>query len=128
MSPNDALLFRRAVVWFYASSPRCHMCFGCLRACLVGVAVSYGVAAAFPSTASAQTDTASLRGSVADPTGAAVPNAVVRLTDVDRGLETAVTTGDGGRYSFATVRPGRYEIEVEKSGFSLLRLTGITVN
>src|SRR5688500_14756055 len=101
---------------------------GRVRVCLAGVALISVVAAGPPVTARAQTETASIRGSVTDPTGAVVPDAAVRLIDVDRGLAIATTTGNGGWYTFATVRPGRYQMEVEKSGFNLVRLTGITVN
>ena len=78
--------------------------------------------------AHAQTETASIRGSVTDPTGAVVPNATVRLIDVDRGSRTEVPTASGGFYTFASVRPGNYRMEVEKSGFKMVRLTGVTVN
>ena len=37
-------------------------------------------------------------------------------------------SGSGGFYTFASVRPGHYSMEVEKSGFKLVRLTGITVS
>jgi hypothetical protein len=80
------------------------------------------------STAHTQTETATIRGSVTDPTGAVVPRATIRLIDVDRGPQTEATTGNGGFYTFASVRPGHYRMEVEKSGFKLVRLTGITVN
>ena len=85
-------------------------------------------ATTLPSTAQAQTDTASIRGSVTDSSGAVVPDAAIRLRDLDRGSETAVATGSNGRYAFASVRPGSYQLEVEKSGFKLLRVSGITVN
>jgi hypothetical protein len=100
----------------------------CVRACLAGVALISLVIVGSPRPARAQTDTASIRGYVTDQTGALVPTAAVRLIDTDRGLEIGTTTGNAGRYTFAAVRPGRYEIEVEKSGFNLVRLTGITVN
>jgi hypothetical protein len=98
------------------------------RACLTGVALTCFLAACFPATARAQTDTASIRGSVTDPADAVVPDALIRLIDLDRGSETTATTGNGGQYTFGSVRPGRYEIVVEKSGFRLVRITGITVN
>ncbi len=82
----------------------------------------------FHSTAGAQTETAGIYGSVTDPTGAVVPRASVRLIDTDRGTETDIATGNGGLYSFADVRPGHYGMEVEKSGFKLIRLTDLTVN
>ena len=81
-----------------------------------------------PSPAHAQAETGSIRGSVTDPSGAVVPGATVRLIDTDRGLQTEVATGNSGFYTFATVRPGHFRMEVEKSGFKLVRLTRITVN
>jgi len=86
------------------------------------------VAVALLSTAHAQTETGTIRGSVTDPSGAVVPNATIRLIDIDRGINTEVVTGNGGFYTLASVRPGHYQMEVEKSGFKLVRLTGITVN
>ena len=86
------------------------------------------VLACFIPPALAQTETGTIRGSVIDPAGAVVPNASVRLIDVDRGSQTQVATGNGGFYTFANVRPGHYRMEAEKSGFKLVRLTGITVN
>lgn len=80
------------------------------------------------SIANSQTETGSVYGSVTDPTGAVIPRATVRLIDLDRGIETKVATGDSGFYTLANVRPGHYQMEVEKSGFKLIRLTGITVN
>lgn len=78
--------------------------------------------------AHAQTETSSIYGSVTDPTGAVVVNATVRLTDIDRGIQIVTATGNGGFYTFAGVHPGHYRMEVERTGFKLLRLTGITVN
>jgi hypothetical protein len=75
-----------------------------------------------------QTETATIYGSVTDPTGAVVPHATVRLIDTDRNFQNEITTGSSGFYSFPTVQPGSYRMEVEKSGFKLLRVTGIAVN
>jgi carboxypeptidase family protein/TonB-dependent receptor-like protein len=76
----------------------------------------------------AQTETATIRGSVADATGVVVPGATVRLIDAGSGRRTETATGNTGAYMFAAARPGRYTMEVEKSGFKLARLTGITLN
>jgi len=73
-------------------------------------------------------ETGTVRGSVSDTTGARVPDATVRLIDTDRGIQTEVMSGSGGFFIFASVRPGNYNMEVEKSGFKLVRLTGITIN
>ena len=69
-----------------------------------------------------QTETATIRGSVVDPTGAVVQGAIVRLIDVDRGAQTEVATGNSGSYTFASVRPGHYRMEVEKEDSGLLVL------
>jgi len=84
--------------------------------------------AALNSPAYGQTETGTIYGSVADPTGSVVPSATIRLIDVDRGTKIEVATGNTGFYTFASVRPGHYQIEVEKTGFKLVRLTAITVN
>ena len=76
----------------------------------------------------AQTETGTIYGSVSDPTGAVVPSATIRLIDTDRGIKTEVATGNSGFYTLASIRPGHYQMEVEKSGFKLVRLTGITAN
>jgi Carboxypeptidase regulatory-like domain/TonB dependent receptor-like, beta-barrel len=80
------------------------------------------------SPAHGQTETATIYGSVTDPTGAVLANAIVRLIDVDRGTQSQVATGNSGFYTFPSARPGHYRMEVEKSGFKSVRLTGITVN
>jgi carboxypeptidase family protein len=94
---------------------------------LAGVVLMF-LPALLPSAARAQTGTATIRGAVTDPAGAVVPDAVVRLLDLDRGSETAAITGSNGRYTFVSVRPGYYQIEVEKGGFKSIRVTGVTVN
>ena len=57
-----------------------------------------------------------------------VSSATIYLIDVDRGLKSEVATSNAGFYSFASVRPGQYEMQVAKAGFRLERLTGLTVN
>ena len=99
-----------------------------LRSGLPCVALLSLVAAVWPAALFAQSDVASLRGSVLDQTGAVVPDAAVRLIDVDRGSATAAATDGTGRYTFASVRPGRYRIDVDKSGFRPVRIAGVTLN
>jgi hypothetical protein len=58
-----------------------------------------------PPTLHAQTETASISGSVTDPTGAVVPNATVRLMDVDRGRQREVASGNSGFYALPAFVP-----------------------
>lgn len=45
-----------------------------------------------------QTSTGSIRGTVTDPTSAAVPNAKVIAADADRGVNYTTLTDSAGRY------------------------------
>ncbi|MGO9939586.1 MAG: TonB-dependent receptor domain-containing protein [Terracidiphilus sp.] len=78
--------------------------------------------------ADGQSETATIRGVITDQTGAVVPGAAVRLLDTDRGTALEAMTGAEGSYILVNVYPGNYRLEVEKSGFKLIRVSGITVN
>ena len=87
-----------------------------LAASVVAVAVLAPVAAF---RAFAQTPGAALSGSVYDASGAAIPGAMVTISDA-HGAQAAITADDG-MYSFAIVPPGSYNIDVEKAGFQSFR-------
>ena len=67
----------------------------------------------------AQSGTSSaIAGTVADVSGAALPNANVSATDVDTGaVRTEETNGDG-QFLFSQVNPGNYTVTVRASGFA----------
>jgi len=67
----------------------------------------------------------SLRGTITDPSGAAIPNAMVRLTNPATNLARATTTDAQGNYAFAQVTPGTYLLDVAASGFAKYQQTGI---
>lgn len=67
----------------------------------------------------------SLRGNVSDPSGAAIPNATVHLTNTGtNAVRTAITDAQGD-YIYLQVEPGPYRLEVEAAGFSKFAQTGI---
>src|SRR5438270_3217308 len=72
--------------------------------------------------------TASLNGTVTDPSGAAVPNAHVRLVNIETGFERTTETQADGRYLFSQVPVGLYRVESTASGFSTYEQTGIRLN
>src|SRR5438552_12182204 len=51
-------------------------------------------------------DTASITGTVTDPSGAAVKGAQVRVSSPDRGIDHTVPTNDSGDYLVAGLPPG----------------------
>ena len=64
---------------------------------------------------------ATILGTISDPTGAVVPGAIVVLQDSGNGWRgTSATNGDGS-YSFSSLKPGHYQIEVSSSGFKPYR-------
>jgi hypothetical protein len=65
-----------------------------------------------------QAVTASITGTVTDPSGASVPGATVAATSVERGIVYTATTNDSGLYLIANLPVGSYTLKVEKSGFS----------
>ena len=66
----------------------------------------------------AQVNTASLSGLVTDPSGAAVPNVTVNVTNPSTGYVRTVTTDNAGYYAFQNLPIGDYSIRVEASGFN----------
>jgi hypothetical protein len=59
----------------------------------------------------------SLSGLVTDPSGAAVPAASVTLTNVATGVALKNKTSGSGLYSFISLVPGSYQLEVSLTGF-----------
>lgn len=68
-------------------------------------------------TSSAQDIAGKLLGRVQDTSGAVVIGAKVTAHNSDTGIETTVTTGEGGTYSFGSLHIGNYRITVESPGF-----------
>jgi hypothetical protein len=69
----------------------------------------------------------SVVGNVKDPTGAAVPDTAITLTNtVTHQSRETVTRSDGG-YSFATVQPGSYTVKAVKVGFTEFEQTQVLV-
>jgi TonB family protein len=48
-----------------------------------------------------------------------VPNAIVTLVDVGTGLKRTTAADDAGEYSFASLPPGRYRLQVNHPGFAV---------
>jgi hypothetical protein len=70
----------------------------------------------FSGIASAQT-LGEITGDVADPSGAAVPKAVVTVTNMATNLARQTTTNLSGLYIFPDLVPGTYSVKVTASGF-----------
>jgi len=90
---------------------------------LVGAAFTTFIASNLP----AQSIYATLTGVVSDPTQALVAQASVKLKDSQSGsLRETVTNGEG-YYTFASVPPGTYELNIEAKGFDKAHVGGIAM-
>jgi hypothetical protein len=67
--------------------------------------------------ASAQTTPAGLSGTVNDASGVPVPNAKVSLKNVSTGQSNQVQADAQGKYHFAGLAPGQYEVSASAEGF-----------
>ena len=79
---------------------------------LVLVLVFVGVLAG-----SARAQEATVVGTVTDPTGAAIPNASITITNTDTGKTNRVPTNSEGQYVVPDIRIGNYTVRAEASGF-----------
>ncbi len=68
-----------------------------------------------------------ISGTVADPSGAALPNAQVTVTNVDTKAARAGQTSGDGRFLFSQVNPGTYTVTVRADGFAERRSEPVAV-
>lgn len=61
--------------------------------------------------------TTSLQGTVTDPSGAAITQAQITLTNIATNFIRQTTTTAKGGYEFVSVLPGTYKLTVEAKGF-----------
>jgi hypothetical protein len=80
--------------------------------CLTLVVLICGANATF-----AQEVTATISGTVTDPSGAAVVGANVTAKSVERGITYTGVTNDSGIYRLSQLPVGSYDLKIEKTGF-----------
>jgi hypothetical protein len=72
------------------------------------------------STVAAQTGSSTITGSVRDVTGAAIPNARIRVVNEATGFAKDIASNEDGLYRVSSLAPGVYRIEAEAEGFDKL--------
>ncbi len=92
------------------------MRFKCCSAWVVMLLVFAGIGGM---AAWAQTVTGSIRGTVVDPSGAAVPAAQVSARNVNTGVITTTKTDRSGSYNFESLTIGTYVVAAKKVGFNM---------
>jgi hypothetical protein len=81
-----------------------------------------------PRVAFAQYDLGSLVGTIHDPSGAAVPDVTITVTNDATGIATVVKTDQSGDYEVPSLRVGVYTVSASASGFSIAEAKSITVS
>src|SRR5579859_596812 len=69
--------------------------------------------------------TGSLHGQLMDPSGAIVPGATVELSG--GGKQYSATSGGDGSYTFGSLPPGSYSLEVNVPGFTPFSESGVSI-
>lgn len=90
--------------------------FLCVAFALLAAAISYS-----------QQTAGSIKGTITDQLGGLVVEATVVARD-SRGIEKTTTANSSGAYEFRSLLPGKYEIRVTASGFSVLEERNVQVN
>src|SRR5215472_12547697 len=78
--------------------------------------------------ATAQVQNGQFNGTVLDPSGAAIPNAKVTLSNAGTGLSVTATTNQTGAYVAKELPPGTYKIQAEVPGFRTGVHNDVTLN
>lgn len=82
-----------------------------------------------PTAARAQAVYGNIVGTVTDPSGAAVPNAKVTITDTGRNVSFTATTNESGVFNQRFLIVGRYQVRVEAAGFrAFVQEVGVSVD
>ena len=70
---------------------------------------------------------ATIVGTVTDPTGAAVPNASITITNLETGLARTLTTSASGEYVAPDLHIGHYSVRAEVAGFKVTEQTNVVL-
>ena len=76
---------------------------------------------------SAQVTGATLSGTVADPSGSVIPNALVSIRNIATSITHDLSTDDAGFYAAPNLLPGQYELTISAPGFATKVRTNITL-
>jgi hypothetical protein len=71
---------------------------------------------------------ATIVGTVTDPSGAAVPNAAITVTNVETGQARNLTTSSDGQYVVPDLHIGRYTVRAQGAGFKVVEQKDIVLN
>jgi hypothetical protein len=71
--------------------------------------------------------TASINGTVTDPSGAVVPGATISAVNQATNAARETQTSETGTYNLPSLAPGVYDVTIAKSGLRTLKFTAVTL-
>src|SRR5580704_1732628 len=71
--------------------------------------------------------TGSIRGTVTDPSGAAIPNAAATVTDSGTGIGRDTVTNESGIFVFPDLPIGNYKLKISAPGFTTQNRPDLTL-
>ncbi len=95
---------------------------------LVGTLLCLLLATAVPYLMAASAGTSALAGTITDPSGAAIPNVTVTITNNDTGQSRTAATGQDGAYKFTLLPPGSYRASFAATGFKTAQVASVQLN
>jgi hypothetical protein len=75
-----------------------------------------------------QSSSATLSGLVVDEAGAVIPAVEITVLNLDTALQRHAATNDTGSYSIPVLPPGRYNVTVQRQGFTPVEIRNVTLN
>lgn len=91
------------------------------------IAVAIAIIALWASPGYSQVVTATLVGTVKDPSGAVVPGARITATNTATGITHSTVTDSSGNYSISQLQPGSYKVSARFQGFKETDISGIVL-
>lgn len=67
-------------------------------------------------------------GFVSDQTGAAIPGAVITITDTVRNVTVSTTSNESGNFAQRQLIAGTYQVRIEKDGFESVLRSNVIVS
>jgi hypothetical protein len=87
------------------------------RILLSVLTLAFAFAGGLSALAQVDVTSATIKGTVTDPNGGAIPGATIAVTSVDKGISKKAKTASDGTYQIPLLQPGAYEVQVEAAGF-----------
>jgi hypothetical protein len=84
--------------------------------------------AALPAFAQVDSTTATLKGTVTDPTGAVISGATVTVANPATGITKTTKSNADGSYQIPALPPGNYQLTIEAAGFSREVVKGLELS